>query len=115
MDPVLFMPVRAEYNYQQVDLQRANNFRRMTILKKLSDRDSFIYEAILIVLKNTGPIPDIKLQFILLSCGVLVKKPLLEEALKKMKAEGILKESEQPPPQAKQKVMTPARPKIIMP
>lgn len=84
----------------------------MTILKKLSDRDSFIYEAILIILRNTGPIPDQRLQFLLLNCGVLVRKPLLEEALKKMKDEGILKDA---PPAEKQKVMQVNKPKIIVP
>lgn len=85
----------------------------MTILQKLSDRDGFIYEVIRVILMNTGPIPDSKLQFILLSCGVYVKKPLLEEALKVMKEKGILKDA--PPPEAKQKIMTPQKPKIIIP
>lgn len=85
----------------------------MTILQKTSDRDGFIYEAILIVLRNTGPIPDQKLQFILLSCGILVKKPLLEEALKVMKEKGILKDVA--PGEQKQKVMQVNKPKIIVP
>lgn len=79
----------------------------MTILKKLSDRDGFIYEVIQVILANTGQMPINKLQFLLLNCGVYVKKPLLEEALKTMLEKGLLKH-----PEPKPKI---ALPKIIHP
>lgn len=85
----------------------------MTILQKCSDRGSFIYEVIKVILTNTGPLTNAKLQFVLLNCGVYVKKPLLEEALEHMKKEGML--TDMPQPKQKQTVMTPQRPKIIMP
>jgi hypothetical protein len=85
----------------------------MTILQKLSDRNSFIYEVIKVILTNTGPLTNAKLQFVLLSCGVYVKKPLLEEALEHLKKEGML--SDMPTPKQEKAVMPPQRPKIIMP
>jgi len=87
----------------------------MTILQKASDRDGFIYEVIKVILTNTGPLPEKRLQFMLLNCGVYVKKPLLEEALAFMKKEGMLTDVPSAPPEAKQKIMTPQKPKIIIP
>lgn len=77
----------------------------MTIIKKLSDRENFIYEAIKLLLVNLGNMDQKRLQFELFRCGVYIKKPLLLEALK------IMKENGQIGPQ-KPVIQTP---KIIMP
>lgn len=79
----------------------------MTIIKKLSDRENFIYEVIQVILVNAGPMDSKRLQFLLLTCGVYVKKPLLEEALKTMKEKGLLTK-----PQPKPKIELP---KIVHP
>jgi len=79
----------------------------MTILQKLSDRDGFIYDVIKCILVNAGPMDMKKLQFVLLTCGVYVKKDLLEQALKTMNEKGLLTK-----PQPKPKIELP---KIIMP
>lgn len=79
----------------------------MTILQKLSDRDGFIYDVIKIILVNAGNMDTKRLQFLLLTCGVYVKKPLLEEALKTMMEKGLLTK-----PQPKPKIELP---KIIHP
>lgn len=67
----------------------------MTILEKLSDRNSFIFEAILLVLNNTTsketPVLSVpKLQWKLFECGVYVKKPLLLQAIAVMKDKGLI-------------------------
>lgn len=79
----------------------------MTILQKLSDRDGFIFEVIKIIVNNNKNIQLPGIQYKLLECGVYVRKPLLEEALKTM---------------IEKKLLTPAspvkkfeKPKIIMP
>lgn len=77
----------------------------MTILQKLSDRDGFIFEVIKIIVINNKNIQLGQLQYKLLECGVYVKKPLLEEALKTMIEKKLLS-----PAQPIQKV---EKPKII--
>lgn len=67
----------------------------MTIIEKLSDRGSFIYEAILLVLNNNvdkeHPNMSIgRLQWILFQCGVYIKKPLLMQALSVMREKGLV-------------------------
>lgn len=56
----------------------------MTILQKLSDRDGFIFEVIKIIVIHNKNIQLPQLQYKLLECGVYVKAPLLQEALKTM-------------------------------
>ena len=80
----------------------------MTILNKLSDRDGFIYEVILLIVRVGGNMDMMKLQYELLKCGVYVKKPLLEQALLKLKEEGKIGNP-------KPTIATPPIPKIIMP
>jgi hypothetical protein len=77
----------------------------MTIIQKLSDRDSFIYEAIKMVLVNLGAMPVHKLQWELFKCGIYIKAPLLAEAMKTMQEKGLLTRPEP-------KIVTP---KIIVP
>lgn len=77
----------------------------MTIIKKLSDRENFIFEAIKLLLINMGNMDMKRLQFELFRSGVYIKKPLLEEALIYMKEQGMIGK---PKP-------TIAIPKIIMP
>lgn len=77
----------------------------MTILQKLSDRDGFIYDAIKIIINNNPNIQLPKIQYKLLECGVYVKKPLLEEALKTMIEKKLLSPSAP--------IKTPPKPKII--
>lgn len=79
----------------------------MTILNRLSDRDGFIYDVISIIVKSDGNLSMLKLQRALLSCGVYVKKPLLEEAVKTMMDKGLLTK---PNP-----IKVPEKPKIILP
>jgi hypothetical protein len=79
----------------------------MTIIQKLSDRDSLIYEAIKMVLVNMEPMPLQKIQWELFKCGVYIKAPLLAEAMKTMQEKGLLTR-----PEPKPKI---ALPKIIMP
>lgn len=79
----------------------------MTILQKLSDRDGFIFEVIKIIVINNKNIQLPQLQYKLLECGVYVKKPLLEEALKTMIEKKLIQ-----PGSPVQKV---EKPKIIVP
>ena len=79
----------------------------MTILQKASDSDGFIYEVIQVILSNMPPMSVKKLQFMLVSSGVYVKKPLLDEILKTMKEKKLLAE---PTPKPKIEL-----PKIIHP
>jgi hypothetical protein len=79
----------------------------MTILQKLSDRDGFIYEVIKIIVVNNKNIQLPQLQYKLLECGVYVRRPLLEEALKTMIEKKLLSPAEPP-----KKIVTP---KIITP
>jgi hypothetical protein len=81
----------------------------MTILQKLSDRDGFIFEVIKIIINNNANITLGPLQYKLLECGVYVKKPLLEEALKTMIEKKLLTPTQ---PSAIKKVNAP---KIIVP
>lgn len=81
----------------------------MTILQKLSDRDGFIFEVIKIIVNNNKDIKLPQIQYKLLECGVYVKKPLLEEALKIMIEKKLLTPTEQSPIK---KINTP---KIIVP
>ena len=81
----------------------------MTILQKLSDHDGFIYDVIKIIVINNKNIQVPQLQYKLLECGVYVKKPLLEEALKTMLDKGLLKPSEPQSP-----IKQPVKPKIIV-
>jgi len=78
----------------------------MTIIQKLSDRDGFIYEAISLCLVNLGNLNLQRLQWQLFQCGVYIKKPLLEQAIKEMKEKGLVGKPEP-------KLTTPAKPKII--
>lgn len=66
----------------------------MTILEKLSDRGGFVYEAILLVLNNTGTKDVPALQWELFKCGVYVKKPLLMQALAVMKEKNLISKNE---------------------
>lgn len=79
----------------------------MTILQKLSDRDGFIFDVIKIIVINNKDIQLPGIQYKLLECGVYVKKPLLEEALKTMIEKKLLT-----PAQPAKKITTP---KIIVP
>lgn len=81
----------------------------MTIIQKLSDRDSFIYEAISLCLVNMGNLNLQRLQWQLFQAGVYIKKPLLEKAIEEMKAKGLVGKPEP------KKIATPTLPKIIMP
>lgn len=78
----------------------------MTIIKKLSDRENFIFEAITLLLVNLGNMDQKRLQFELFRSGVYIKKPLLSEALKVMKENGQIGKPQPPVIQ---------RPKIIVP
>lgn len=69
----------------------------MTIIKKLTDRDSFIYEVIGVLLVNIGNMDQKKLQFELLKCGIYIKKPLLTEALKIMREKGLISKPDEKP------------------
>lgn len=53
----------------------------MTIIEKLSDRNGFIYEAILLVIKNNPAMNKKQLQYKLFECGVYLKAPLMMQAL----------------------------------
>lgn len=79
----------------------------MTIINRLSDCDGFIYDAIALILVNLGNMDMKRLQFELFKCGVYIKKPLLQEAVKTMDEKGLISK----PPVIK----TPAKPKIIVP
>lgn len=78
------------------------NFYTMTIIEKLSDRNSFIFEAILLVLNNVGNLSLPKLQWELFKCGVYVKKPLLTQAIVVMREKGLIGKPDEkkdiPPP-----------------
>lgn len=78
----------------------------MTILQKLSDRDGFIYDVIKIIVINNKNIQLQGLQYKLLECGVYVKKPLLEEALKTMIDKGLLSPAAPPKKVEKPKIIT---------
>lgn len=78
----------------------------MTILKKLTDRDSFIYEVIKIIIVNNKGIQMPALQMKLLECGVYVKKPLLQEALETMLKTGQLNPVKQVAKVEKPKIIT---------
>jgi len=62
----------------------------MTIIEKLSDRGGFIYEAILIIVKNNPPMKMSQLQYELLKCGVYIKAQLLQEAIEIMNRKKLL-------------------------
>jgi hypothetical protein len=79
----------------------------MTILQKLSDRDGFIYEVIKIIVVNNKNIQLPQLQYKLLECGVYVRRPLLEEALKTMIEKKLLSPSEPKPKIVTPKIITP--------
>jgi len=68
----------------------------MSIIEKLSDRGGFIYEVIMVTLKNNPPMNKAKLQYELLKCGVYIKAPLLEAAINTLIEKKLL-----PPPNEK--------------
>jgi DNA-binding HxlR family transcriptional regulator len=68
----------------------------MTILEKLSDRGSFIFEAIKMVIIHKGFTTIGRLQWDLFQCGVYVKAPLLNQALSVMEEKGLIKRTEKP-------------------
>lgn len=80
----------------------------MTIIQKLSDRGSFIYEAISLCVVNSPnkSLRPNQIQWALFQAGVYIKQPLLDQALKEMREKGIMGKPEP-------KVVTPAKPKII--
>lgn len=80
----------------------------MTIIKKLSDRDGFIYEAISLCLVNMGNLNLQRLQWALFQSGVYIKKPLLEKAIEEMKEKGLIGKPEP-------KIATPEKVKIFIP
>ena len=63
----------------------------MTVIQKLSDRDSLIFEAIKMVLVNVGDVSAKELQWQLFQAGIMIKGPLLKQALSVMKENGDLK------------------------
>jgi predicted nuclease of predicted toxin-antitoxin system len=62
----------------------------MTVISKLSDRDNLIFEAIKIILVNAGNISAKELQWQLFQAGIMIKGPLLKQALSVMKTNGEL-------------------------
>lgn len=71
----------------------------MTILEKLSDRNSFIFEVIKLILVNQGNMDLKRLQWELLQCGVYVKKELLKQAISVMNEKGLLTKPDAQPVQ----------------
>jgi hypothetical protein len=54
----------------------------MTVIEKLSDRHSLIYEAIILIIKNSEvTMNPLKIQYKLFECGIYIKAPLLMQAL----------------------------------
>lgn len=62
----------------------------MTILEKLSDSNSFIFEAIKLILVNMGTMDLKQLQWELFNRGIYVKKDLLKQAISVMNEKGLL-------------------------
>lgn len=69
----------------------------MTVIQKLSDRDSLIFEAIRMILTNVvnkdgeiGNISAKELQWQLFQAGIMIKGPLLKQALSVMNTNGEL-------------------------
>ena len=60
----------------------------MTVIQKLSDRDNLIFEAITMILVNVGNISAKDLQWQLFQAGIMIKGPLLKQALSVMKERG---------------------------
>lgn len=71
----------------------------MTILEKLSDRNSFIFEAIKLILVNQGNMDLKRLQWELFQCGVYVRKDLLKQAVSVMNEKGLLTKPDAKPVQ----------------
>jgi predicted transcriptional regulator len=65
----------------------------MTVIEKLSDRHSLIFEAIRLILVNEGDMPIKKLQYRLFSCGVYINSQLLQQAISVMKEQGAVKKA----------------------
>lgn len=62
----------------------------MTVINKLSDRESLIFEAIKMILVNVGNVSAKELQWQLFQSGIMIKGPLLQQALSVMKSNGEL-------------------------
>lgn len=62
----------------------------MTVIQKLSDRDNLIFEAIKMILVNEGNLTAKDLQYHLFKAGIMIKGPLLKQALSVMNTNGEL-------------------------
>lgn len=66
--------------------------KSMTLIKNQSDLDYVLMDAILIILSEKGSLSISKLQYELLSCGLMVQQPLLKEAIKELKKHNAITE-----------------------
>lgn len=62
----------------------------MTVIQKLSDRENLIFEAIKIILVNEGDLSAKDLQYKLFKSGIMIKGPLLKQAISVMTTNGEL-------------------------
>jgi hypothetical protein len=66
----------------------------MTVIQKLSDRESLIMEVVPVILLNMGHMDVNKLQWELLNRGIYIRKPLLRQAVSAMLEKGVLSKPE---------------------
>lgn len=62
----------------------------MTVIQKLSDRESLIFEVVPVILINLGNMDINRLQWELLNRGIYIRKPLLKQAVSVMLEKGLL-------------------------
>jgi hypothetical protein len=87
----------------------------MKVLHKTTDENGFIYEVILIIMKNNPPMNKAALQYKLLQMGLLVRAPLLSQALSEMYKLKLLIPPKNEAKEASTKEETKAAPTIIQP
>lgn len=64
---------------------RLKNVKTMTLIKKTSDLDYVLMDALLIIIGQNPNMTVSFLQYELLKCGMMVQQPLLRAALEELK------------------------------